>query len=163
MPFGRQGRLVTDALSNLPPFVKYVVVTFIPWIELRGAVPLAVGQGEQIYIPLIVLTNMAIFFPTYFILEWIYEHIPVGSWLHRKLESVRTKAHPLVEKYGFWGLALFVGIPLPGTGAYSGSCAAWLLDMDWRRSFGAVAIGVLLALAIVWSLSAGVVAGLKLL
>ncbi|MDH4139847.1 MAG: small multi-drug export protein, partial [Coriobacteriia bacterium] len=102
-------------------------------------------------------------FPTYFILEWIYDHIPEGSWLHRKLENVRAKAHPLVEKYGFFGLALFVGIPLPGTGAYSGSCAAWLLDMEWRRALVAVALGVLIALTIVWILSAGLFAGLELL
>ncbi|MDH4140676.1 MAG: small multi-drug export protein, partial [Coriobacteriia bacterium] len=106
---------MNDALSNLPPYVKYVVVTLIPWIELRGAIPWAVGAGDLAYIPIIVVTNVLIFFPTYFILEWIYEHIPEGSWLHRKLENVRAKAHPLVEKYGFFGLALFVGIPLPGT------------------------------------------------
>ena len=154
---------MNDALSNLPPYVKYVVVTLIPWIELRGAIPWAVGAGDLAYIPIIVVTNVLIFFPTYFILEWIYEHIPEGSWLHRKLENVRAKAHPLVEKYGFFGLALFVGIPLPGTGAYSGSCAAWLLDMEWRRALVAVALGVLIALTIVWILSAGLFAGLELL
>ena len=152
-----------DLIGQLPPYVKYVVLTFVPWIELRGAVPWAVGAGDRIYLPIIVITNAIIFFPTYFILEWIYEFIPEGSWLHRKLERIRQRAHPKVEKYGILGLALFVAIPLPGTGAYSGSVAAWLLDIDWKRAFLGVVIGVLIAFAIVWALSEGVTAGFGLL
>lgn len=142
-----------ELIADLPPYVKYVVLTMVPWIELRGAVPWAVQQGETIYLPLIAITNMLIFFPTYFILSWVYDIIPEGSWLHRKLEKVRRQARPMVEKYGMIGLALFVAVPLPGTGAYSGSAAAWLLDMEWHRAFIAVILGVLIALAIVWSLS----------
>ena len=152
-----------ELIEQLPPYVKYVVLTFVPWIELRGAVPWAVGAGERLYLPLIVITNMLIFFPTYFILEWVYEHIPEGTWIHRKLEKIRAKAHPKVEKYGILGLALFVGIPIPGTGAYSGSVAAWLLDVEWKRAFMGVSAGVLIAFAIVWALSEGVTAGIGLL
>ncbi len=148
--------------SGLPAFLKYVVLTAVPWVELRGAIPLAVQQGEQVFLPLILLTNVLVFFPTYFILAWVYEFIPEGSWLHRKLESVRTKAHPLVEKYGVIGLAVFVAIPLPGTGAYSGSCAAWLLDMEWHKAFLSVALGVGGAFLIVWGLSEAVSAGFSL-
>ena len=148
--------------AELPPYLKYVVLTVVPWIELRGSIPLAIQQGERLYIPLIFLSNCLVFFPTYFILEWVYERIPEGSWLHRKLESIRAKAHPLVEKYGFLGLAVFVAIPLPGTGAYSGSCAAWLLDMEWHKAFWSVSLGVFGALAIVWGLSEAVAAGVSL-
>ena len=137
--------------KELPSYLKYVVLTVTPTIELRGAVPLAVAAGEQLYIPLIVVLNCLVFFPTYFILEWIYEHIPEGVWLHRKLERVRCKAHPLVEKYGVLGLAVFVSVPLPGTGAYSGSAAAWLLDMEWHRAFLAVSLGVFIALGLMWA------------
>lgn len=148
--------------AELPPYLKYVVLTAVPWVELRGAIPLAVQQGERLYLPLILLTNVAVFFPTYFILEWLYERIPEGSWLHRKLENIRTKARPLVEKYGVLGLAVFVAIPLPGTGAYSGSCAAWLLDMEWHKAFLSVALGVLGAFALVWAISEAVAAGVGL-
>lgn len=148
--------------SGLPAFLKYVVLTAVPWVELRGAIPLAIQQGEQVFLPLILLTNVLVFFPTYFILAWVYEFIPEGSWLHRKLESVRAKAHPLVEKYGVIGLAVFVAIPLPGTGAYSGSCAAWLLDMEWHKAFLSVALGVLGAFLIVWGLSVAVATGFSL-
>ena len=90
----------------------------------------------------------------------LYELIPENTWVHRKLERIRHKAHPLVEKYGVLGLAVFVSIPLPGTGAYSGSAAAWLLDMDWRRAFLAVSLGVLIAFFVVWGLSEAVAAGI---
>jgi uncharacterized membrane protein len=154
---------VREFLSELPPYLKYVVMTFIPWIELRGAVPWAVQQGEQVYLPIILVTNWLIFFPTYFILEWVYEHIPEGSWLHRKLERIRHKAHPKVERWGMLGLALFVAIPLPGTGAYSGSVAAWMLDVPWRKAMVAVGLGVLIAFGVVWALAETAVAGMGLL
>jgi uncharacterized membrane protein len=153
---------VIEWAQQLPPYLKYIVLTFVPWVELRGAVPLAVQQGEQLYIPLIFIVNWLIFFPVYFLAEWLYELFPEGSWLHRKLERIREKAHPKVEKYGVFGLALFVGIPLPGTGAYSGSLAAWLLDVEWHKAFIGVGLGVALALAIMWGGSELVAAGFRL-
>ncbi|MDF1543097.1 MAG: small multi-drug export protein [Anaerosomatales bacterium] len=148
-----------DLVAGLPPYLKYLVLTLVPWVELRGAVPWAVQQGDRAYLPIIVLTNMLIFWPTYFGLELLYELIPADTWLHRKLERIRAKAHPLVEKYGVVGLAIFVSIPLPGTGAYSGTAASWLLDMGWRRAFLAVCLGVLIAFGLVWGISEGIAAG----
>lgn len=139
-------------LAGLPAWLKYIVITWIPWIELRGAVPLAIQQGERLYLPLIALANLAIYWPGYYFLEFMYERFPEGGWLHRKFERIRAKAHPYVEKYGFLGLAVFVAVPIPGTGAYSGTAAAWLLDMDKRKGFIAVSLGVLGAFAIVWAL-----------
>ncbi len=154
---------VIEWAGSLPDYLKYVVLTFVPWVELRGAVPLAVQQGERVYLPLVLLTNLLIFWPTYYGLEWVYERFPEGGWIHRKLERIRHKAHPLVERYGVLGLAVFVAIPLPGTGAYSGSAASWLLDMDVRHAFLAVCLGVLGAFGIVWALSEAVAAGVHLL
>ena len=149
-------------VAGLPAWLKYLVITLIPWIELRGAVPLAFQQGEQLYLPLILLSNLAIFWPGYYFLELVYHRIPECSWLHRKLEGIRVKAEPLVEKYGFLGLAVFVAIPLPGTGAYSGTAAAWLLKMNPKRAFLAVSLGVFGAFLIITALSASVTAGFKL-
>jgi len=149
-------------VAGLPAWLKYIVVTILPWIELRGAIPLAFQQGEQVYLPLILLSNLAIFWPGYYFLEIMYHRFPEGGWVHRKLEGIRVKAHPLVEKYGVVGLAVFVAIPLPGTGAYSGTAAAWLLKMDPKKAFLAVSLGVLGAFLIVWALSAGVTAGFGL-
>ena len=60
-----------------------------------------------------------------------------------------------IEKYGFWGLVLFVGIPLPGTGAWTGSLIASVLDMDKKKSFIAITIGVVMASIIMMLLSFG--------
>lgn len=141
---------------------KYILVTLLPWIELRGAIPLAVKNHEACMIPLILAVNIFIFFPVYFGLELLYEYIVGNSLAKRKLEKTRKRARPYVEKYGMVGLLLFVAIPLPGTGAYSGSAAAWLLDLDWRHSLLAVASGVAIAGVIVFLLSTGLVAGLGL-
>jgi len=154
---------VKELLLQLPPYLKYVALTWVPWIELRAAIPLAVQQGEQVYLPLILLANLAIFWPGSLFLDVVYHRIPEGSWLHRKLEGIRVKAHPLVEKYGVFGLAVFVAIPLPGTGAYSGTAAAWLLGMDRKKAFFGVSLGVCIAFALVWALSEGVLAGVSLL
>jgi uncharacterized membrane protein len=141
-------------LAGLPAWVKYVLVAWIPTIELRAAVPWAVAMNDEAYLPIILLASLAIFWPGYYFLEFVYERFPEGGWIHRKLEHVRAKAHPLVEKYGFWGLAAFVAIPLPGTGAYAGTAAAWLLDMEPKRAFLAVSLGVISAFFIVWGLAA---------
>lgn len=152
-----------ELLLQLPPYLKYVALTWVPWIELRAAIPLAVQQGEQVYLPLILIANLAIFWPGSIFLDLVYHRIPDGSWLHRKLEGIRAKAHPLVEKYGVFGLAVFVAIPLPGTGAYSGTAAAWLLGMDRTKAFIGVSLGVCGAFAIVWALAEGLLAGVSLL
>ncbi|MBN2848772.1 MAG: small multi-drug export protein [Coriobacteriia bacterium] len=142
-----------EFLSDLPAWLKYVFVSWIPTIELRAAIPWAVAAGEQVYLPIIYLASLAIFWPGYYFLEFVYERFPEGGWLHRKFEKIRAKAHPLVEKYGFIGLAIFVAVPLPGTGAYAGTAAAWLLDMEPKRAFVAVSLGVTSAFLIVWALS----------
>ncbi|GAV30878.1 predicted membrane protein [Coriobacteriaceae bacterium EMTCatB1] len=150
-------------VSSLPAWLKYAVVTVIPWIELRGAVPMAIAAQERVYLPLVLVANLAIFWPGYYFLEFVYERLPEGGWVHRRLERIRAKAHPFVEKYGMIGLALFVAVPLPGTGAYSGTAAAWLLDLEPKRAFLAVSIGVAIAFALVWGSSELVAAGVKLL
>ena len=142
-----------EFLSGLPEWLKYVLVSWIPTIELRAAIPWAVAAGEQVYLPIIYLASLAIFWPGFYFLEFVYERFPEGGWIRRKLEQVRQKAHPLVEKYGFLGLAVFVAVPLPGTGAYAGTAAAWLLDMEPKRAFLAVSVGVTSAFFIVWGLS----------
>lgn len=67
------------------------------------------------------------------------------NFFERFVEKTRRKVKKEIDKYGFWGLMIFVAIPLPMTGAYSGALGAWILGMDTKRSILSVAAGVLIA------------------
>lgn len=137
------------------PALKYIAITLIPWLESRGAVVAAIGLGESRYIPLILIVNAIACIPVYFLLEFFYDHVIGFPWLHNKLEHIRTKAEPSVERYGFWGLALLGSIPIPGTGPLTIILAAWLLDIPFARGFGAMVVGMIVSAALVAGASSG--------
>jgi len=139
-------------------------VTVVPWIELRGAIPIAVAKSETELIPLIMIINMFLFFPVYFVLEFFYDKFfSKIKFIRKKLESIRKRGKPYVDKYGLLGLAVFIGIPLPGSGVYSGTILAWLLGIKWKKGFVTVIIGVIIATVIVSIISFGVVKGISIL
>ena len=140
-------------------------VTFLPLFELRASIPLGILQGE-IHLPLnyamsgmgldwilvftiCVLANALLGILLYpFINYWIHtlEKIPFfGNFWKRKVEKVQKKIHPLVEKWGTFGVALFIAVPLPGSGSYSGAVGAYLLGMSYKRYILANFVGVFLA------------------
>jgi len=136
-----------------------------PISELRGGIPLGIALGIEPATTffLSVATNILVFFPVRFILVAFYRKVLMRLPLFdRYLERVRSRRRPPVEKYGLLGLALFVAVPLPMTGAYTGTILSWLLDMDWKRSFLGVAIGVVIAGVIVLCVTLGIVAGVRL-
>ena len=137
--------------------VKYLLVFFIsmvPLIELRGAIPYAIGFGLPLlpsYI-IAIIGNMLpmpfIFFFARKVLEWGQDKPVVGKFFSWCLEQGHKGGEKLQQKAGrglYWALFLFVGIPLPGTGAWTGTLAASILDMDFKKSVGAVVSGVVLA------------------
>lgn len=143
----------------MPTIVKYILVFFIsmvPIIELRGAVPFGVayfGLNEYITLAVCVVGNML---PVPFIylfgrkiLEWgskLKHGSGLFKWVLQKGEKAGKKLTKDSEKSGaFIALMLFVGIPLPGTGAWTGTLAASMLDLDKKRSACAVMLGVLMA------------------
>ncbi len=145
-------------------------VSMVPLIELRGAIPYAVGfieKGYPLSLPLCyviaVLGNMLpvpfIFFFARKVLEWGCDKPVIGKFFTFCLEKGHKGGEKLQEKAGrglFWALLLFVGIPLPGTGAWTGTLAASILDMDFKQSVTAVMLGVVLAGVIMGIVSAGV-------
>ena len=129
----------------------------IPIVELRGAIPVAVGMGMQgtelvwAYI-VCVIGNMLpvpfIFFFARKVLEWGADKKFIGKFFRFCLEKGEKGGKKLQEKAGrglYFALFLFVGIPLPGTGAWTGTLAASLLDMDFKKSSIAAMCGVILA------------------
>lgn len=153
-------------------FKKYLLVfliSMVPLIELRCAVPVGLSNllGDPLPIlPLYIaciLGNMLpvpfIFFFARKVLLWGKNKKFIGKFFTFCLEKGEKGGKKLQEKAGkglYWALFLFVGIPLPGTGAWTGTLAASLLDMDFKKSIVAVMVGVVLAGIIMGLASAGV-------
>ena len=120
-----------------------------PISELRGGIPLGIlefGLDPLFTFCIAVIANALILFPVFFILRLFYDKVLFRIPLFDKyLDNLRKRGKPKVDKYGFWGLALFVAVPLPFTGAYTGTILAWLLGMDWRKAFPAIGLGVIVA------------------
>jgi len=130
-----------------------LLMTVSPVFELRGGIPLGIlhyGLDPLFTFFLAVIANTLIFFPVFFALRLFYDKVLFRIPLFDKyLDNLRKRGKPKVDKYGFWGLFLFVAIPLPITGAYTGTILAWLLGMDWREAFPAIGLGVIVAGVIV--------------
>jgi uncharacterized membrane protein len=142
-----------------------LLATVLPISELRGGIPLGISLGLPPWFTffIAVIANALIFFPIFFALRLFYDKFLFRIPLFNKyLDSLRKRGKSKVDKYGFWGLTLFVAIPLPFTGAYTGTILSWLLGMDWRRSFLAVAIGVVIAGIIVLLGTLGVIEGFNI-
>ncbi len=154
---------------------KYLFVFFVsmvPLIELRAAVPIALGMDLPVIPSYIVciLGNMLpvpiIYLFARKVLEWGADKPVIGKFFTFCLEKGHKGGEKLKEKAGrglFVALLLFVGIPLPGTGAWTGTLAASLLDMDFKSSVIAVLFGVVLAGIIMGLASAGLLGALGML
>ncbi len=149
-------------------FTKYLIVflvSMVPLVELRAGVPFGLGMGlDPIAVFIIcVIGNMLpvpiIFFFARKVLEWGADKPVIGKFFTFCLEKGKKGGDKLQAKAGrglFWALLLFVGIPLPGTGAWTGTLAAAMLDMDFKKSVLAVMGGVVLAGIIMGLATAGV-------
>ena len=136
------------------------IISMVPILELRGGLLAASLLGVDIVtaIPLCILGNVL---PVPFIL-WLIT--PIFTWLKgtklfrplvEKLEKRAMSKSEKIEKYQFWGLVLFVGIPLPGTGAWTGALIASMLNIPLKKSFPAVLLGILMATLIMSIVSYG--------
>ena len=152
---------------------KYLIaflISMVPLIELRGAIPYALAMGLPVMpsYAVCIIGNMLpmpfIFLFARRILEWGKDKKYIGRFFTFCLEKGHKGGEKLKAKAGrglFWALLFFVGIPLPGTGAWTGTLAASILDMDFKSSVLAVLLGVVLAGIIMGLASAGVLGGLS--
>ena len=140
-------------------------ISMVPLVELRVAIPYALGVGLPVLPSYIVciIGNMLpvpiIFLFARKVLEWGADKPVIGKFFTFCLEKGHKGGEKLQAKAGrglFLALLLFVGIPVPGTGAWTGTLAASLLDMDFKSSVIAVLLGVVLAGIIMGLVSAGV-------
>lgn len=146
------------------PFGKQIIVFIIslmPILELRGgliAAALLDLNPVESYIISIIGNILPVPFILWFInsiLNWMRKGkklSKIANWLDKKVEKHKGQ----IEKFGFWGLVLFVGIPLPGTGAWTGCLIASVLNMDRKKSFLAALLGIVMASIIMMVLSFGI-------
>ena len=148
--------------------MKDILLTFlvamVPVVELRGAIPFGVVRGLNLWTAIIasVLGNLV---PVPFIIlfirrifAWMRAHMPKLDGLVTRMEKKAEKNRAAVEKYAFWGLAILVAIPLPGTGAWTGALIAALLNLRLKLAVPAITAGVFLAGIIISLLTYGAAA-----
>ena len=160
---------ISSGIQNIP-FGREIIAFVIsasPVLELRGGIVAGRALGlNPIYT--FIICYIGNILPVPFIL-WLLKAIiekarksnisifkKFVAWTDKKVE----KNKKVIEKYGFWGIILFVGIPLPGTGAWTGCLVAAMLDVDKKKAFLATCVGVLMAGIIVSLLSIGIFDGL---
>lgn len=154
------GWFVNNLGDVLRPEVIVFIVSLLPILELRGGILVGFLLGMDL-LPSFIIAFIGNIIPVPFILMFI-------KFIFKKLKKTRMKGFiekienkamsksDQVQKYAYLGLFLFVGIPLPGTGAWTGSLIAALLEMDNKKSFGIIVLGVIMAGIIISILSYGV-------
>ena len=150
-----------QVLTGMPNWLIVGIVSMVPLIELRGGLIAAALLGMPLWegILFCLIGNII---PVPFILLFI---TPIFNWLKttklfrplvEKIEARSMGKSDKIKKAEFWGLVLFVGIPLPGTGAWTGSLIACLLNVDKKKAFCAVILGLLLATTIMCVFTYGI-------
>ncbi|MBR9690523.1 small multi-drug export protein [Candidatus Woesearchaeota archaeon] len=155
-----------------------ILLTFLPFLELRYSIPAGILAGKimlpfgfylvgfglpwYIVFPTAVLANILIGAVVYFLLDAVihlFLHIP---WLEKIYDKTLDRAHKRIEKYvdkyGTIGVAIFIGIPFPGSGVYSGALGSHAIGLDFKGFMKAQTIGVLIAGLIVTMITLGVIA-----
>ena len=153
---------IKELLNFLSIELTVLLTAAMPIIELRGAIPVGMSLGMS-PVHATVISFIGSMIPVPFILFTIR---PIFNYL-KKTKLFKKLVHKLtdkslnksgnIQKYGAWGLLVFVAIPLPGTGVWSGSLAAALLDMRFKWAFPAILVGNIIAAVIIMGLSNGVV------
>jgi uncharacterized membrane protein len=141
-----------------------IFITFIPFLELRASIPLGILtgklkilgltlQGFGLNWPLVflicVISNMTLGILIYFFLDKFVKYLMrfelFAKYYNKKVEKTQRKIRPYVRRYGLFGVALFIGIPLPGSGSYTGALGAYLLGLGYKKFILANTLGVIIA------------------
>ncbi|MBU0461349.1 MAG: small multi-drug export protein [Nanoarchaeota archaeon] len=136
--------------------IELIAITFLPILELRASIPYGILKLHMDWILVFlicVLANIVVGMLVFFLLDKFIHLVikikPVGKLYHKFVERTQKKIHAAIEKWGELGVAVFIGIPVPGSGVYTGALGAYLLGMDYKQFFIACFWGVLLAGVIV--------------
>lgn len=152
----------------IPPELQIFLLAMTPVGELRVAIPLGLGLYQMAWPQVLLISVLGNLLPVVVLLLWLG---PFSQWLmkHSRIfrrffnwlfERTRKRHRLEIERYGWWGLMVFVAIPLPMTGGWSGTLVAFLTGMPFWRAFSAIALGVVMAgLVVTAVVSAGLALG----
>lgn len=130
-------------------YLIVILISAVPWIELRGSIPVGVlllGMNPAEALLISFLGNLAVIPMVYFSLEFLYSYFERFSFVRRPIEWFRKRWKKKLDKgMGFVGLCAFVAVPLPGTGAWTGTLVAWLFKLNRKKALLAIALGVVIA------------------
>ncbi len=149
-----------EALRNLPPEWVVIILSAAPISEVRGGIPAGMIMGMPLahILPLAIISNVVSVIPVVLGFNWAAERLAdtplLGGLITRLIQRARSK-EAMVEKHGVWAVTLFVAIPLPMTGAWTGSVVAAVFGMRFERVLFCLTIGVMIASAIVTLLMLG--------
>lgn len=149
-----------QVLNFLTTEIKVLLMSMLPIIELRGAIPVGMAMGMSPVHAFItcyigsILPVPVLLFAIRPVFKWLKGTIFYDKIIHKLIHRTLNRSY-YVDKYGFWGLFLFVAIPLPGTGVWTGTLAAVLLDIRFKTAFPAIILGNLIAGSLIMILSHG--------
>jgi uncharacterized membrane protein len=140
--------------------ITLIALTLLPFLELRASIPYGVFQTDFSLLSIFficTLTNIVLAPLLWLFLDKVI-HIflrinMINKCYQKTVEKAQRKVKKYVDKYGILGLAFFIGIPLPGSGVYSGALGAYLLGFKFKDFFKAAVIGVLIAAVLVTLIS----------
>ena len=155
-------QLLTDLFDSFPHWLATILISCMPVAELRGAIPVALLQYQmhpaEAYI-LAVVGNMIPVIPLLLYLEPVSNYLRRFRFWDKFFDWLFTRTHrnhsARIEKYGSLGLAIFVAIPLPVTGAWTGCAAAFVFGIGFKHALMAITAGVLIAGVVVTTVTLG--------
>jgi len=153
---------VKEILNFLPRELAVLFIAALPVIELRGAIPIGISLGlSPFYATIISLIGSMIPAPfILFTIKPIFVRLKKTRLFKKLVDKLTDRSLKYngekIQKYGVWGLVLVVAIPLPGTGVWSGSLAAALLNMKFKQALLAIFMGNIIAAILIMILSYGV-------
>jgi uncharacterized membrane protein len=157
-------------VAGLPPETGVFLLSMLPITELRASIPIGLEVFNLPIGSVFFLAVIGNIIPTIFILllmpklhDWLIKQRFIGDFLKKKLEQAEKKFSGNHAKYGAIALVLFVGIPLPFTGAWTGSLAAFIFNIPFKKSLPLIVIGVCIAATLVTLITIGAGGTLRLL
>jgi len=141
--------------------IHVMLFSIAPFVELRVAIPYGITKGLHplVAVAAAVVASWIVIVPMFLIMDLFYNRFLSQNRLVRHfVEEIRTRGRPFVERWGVLGVGIYVSLPFPGPGVYSGTVLAWLFGLHRRQAMIALALGVLVSGFLVAGISTPMIA-----